>query len=62
MAPMKRVLADLADYLTRELDFSRGVFPVTGTGIVPGIEFTLQPGDVVSIQVGSVAIKNRVTT
>jgi len=61
-AAMKRVLAELADYLTRELDFPHGVFLMTGTGIVPGNEFTLQPDDVVSIQVGSVAIKNRVTS
>jgi 2-dehydro-3-deoxy-D-arabinonate dehydratase len=57
---MKRTLSELTEYLTRELDFPHGVFLMTGTGIVPGNEFTLQPDDVVSIQVGSLAIKNRV--
>jgi 2-dehydro-3-deoxy-D-arabinonate dehydratase len=61
-AIMKRTLSDLVNYLTFELDFPHGVFLMTGTGIVPGNEFTLQPDNVVSIQVGSVAIKNRVTS
>jgi 2-dehydro-3-deoxy-D-arabinonate dehydratase len=57
---MKRTLSELTEYLTRELDFPHGVFLMTGTGIVPGNEFTLQPDDVVSIQVGPLTIKNRV--
>jgi 2-dehydro-3-deoxy-D-arabinonate dehydratase len=59
-ATMKRTLSELTEYLTRELDFPHGVFLMTGTGIVPGNEFTLQPDDVVSIQVGPLTIKNRV--
>jgi 2-dehydro-3-deoxy-D-arabinonate dehydratase len=59
-ATMKRTPSELAEYLTRELDFPHGVFLMTGTGIVPGDNFTLQPDDVVSIQVGSLTIKNRV--
>ena len=59
-ATMKRTLSELADYLTRELDFPHGVFLMTGTCIVPGNEFTLHPDDVVSIQVGASAIKNLV--
>jgi 2-dehydro-3-deoxy-D-arabinonate dehydratase len=60
-ATMKRTLLELAEYLTLELDFPHGVFLMTGTGIVPGNEFTLQPNDVVSIQVGPLTIKNRVS-
>ena len=59
-ATMKRTVSELTEYLTRELDFPHGVFLMTGTGIVPGNEFTLQPDDVVQIQVGALTIKNRV--
>ena len=59
---MKRTLSELAEYLTRELDFPHGVFLMTGTGIVPGNEFTLQSDDVVAIQVGPLTIKNRVSS
>jgi 2-dehydro-3-deoxy-D-arabinonate dehydratase len=61
-ATMKRTLSELAEYLTLELDFPHGVFLMTGTGIVPGNEFTLQLDDVVSIQVGPLTIKNRVAS
>jgi 2-dehydro-3-deoxy-D-arabinonate dehydratase len=59
---MKRTLSELTEYLTRELDFPHGVFLMTGTGIVPGNGFTLQPGDVVSVQVGAMTIRNRVVS
>ncbi len=38
---MKRSFQDLADYLCRELEFPNGVFLMTGTGVVPGEDFTL---------------------
>ena len=57
---MKRTLSELVEYLTRELVFRHGVFLMTGTGLVPGNEFTLQPEDVVVIQVGELSIENRV--
>jgi 2-dehydro-3-deoxy-D-arabinonate dehydratase len=57
---MKRTFSELVEYLTRELDFPHGVFLMTGTCLVPGDEFTLQPDDVVSIQVGELMIENRV--
>ena len=59
-ATMKRTLSELTEYLTRELDFPHGVFLMTGTGIVPENEFTLQPDDVVQIQVGEIGLENRV--
>lgn len=59
-AMMKRTLAELTEYLTRELDFPHGVFLMTGTCVVPGDNFTLQLGDVVRIQVGEVELENRV--
>jgi 2-dehydro-3-deoxy-D-arabinonate dehydratase len=59
-ATMKRTFTELVEYLTRELDFPGGVFLMTGTCLVPGDEFTLQPDDFVFIQVGELAIENRV--
>jgi 2-dehydro-3-deoxy-D-arabinonate dehydratase len=46
---MRRSLADLVSYLTRALEFPHGVFLLTGTGIVPPDDFTLQQGDEVHI-------------
>ena len=57
---MKRSLTELADCLYDELDFPQGVFLMTGTGIVPPDEFSLQPGDVVHISVGDLKIENEV--
>jgi len=46
---MKRQPLELADWLFRELSFPHGCYLMTGTGIVPPDDFTLQQGDVVSI-------------
>ena len=58
---MKRMLPELVEFLTRELDFPQGVFLMTGTCLVPD-NFTLQAEDVVSIQVGETKIENKVQT
>lgn len=58
-ASMKRRLPELVEFLTRELDFPQGVFLMTGTCLVPD-EFSLQPDDLVSVQVGEARIENRV--
>lgn len=42
---MKRKHQDLVDYLFRECNFPQGCFLMTGTGIIPPDEFTLQVGD-----------------
>ena len=57
---MKRALPELVEFLTRELDFPQGVFLMTGTGLVPDSEFTLQARDVVRVQVGKLTIENKV--
>ena len=49
---IKRSLDELADYLFMELDFPKGAFLSTGTGIVPGQDFSLTHGDVVAITIG----------
>lgn len=56
---MKRTLPELVEFLTRELNFPQGVFLMTGTCLVPD-NFTLQPEDVVTVQVGKLKIENRV--
>jgi 2-dehydro-3-deoxy-D-arabinonate dehydratase len=58
-ASMKRMLPELVEFLTRELDFPQGVFLMTGTCLVPD-NFTLQTEDVVIIQVGETKIENKV--
>jgi 2-dehydro-3-deoxy-D-arabinonate dehydratase len=49
LAQMKRSPEELVGYLFRETSFPSGVFLMTGTGIVPGQDFTLRSGDEVSI-------------
>jgi 2-dehydro-3-deoxy-D-arabinonate dehydratase len=56
---MKRTFPELVEFLTRELDFPHGVFLMTGTCLVPD-DFTLQPGDLVAVQVGEMTIENNV--
>ena len=56
---MKRTLPELVQFLTRELNFPQGVFLMTGTCLVPD-NFTLQPEDVVTVQVGETRIENKV--
>ena len=60
ISQMKRTFEDLAAYLVRELAFPHGVFLMTGPGLVPPDSFTLTPGDVVTVQVGALVLKNPV--
>jgi 2-dehydro-3-deoxy-D-arabinonate dehydratase len=48
---MHRTFADLIEYLFRGNEFPHGVFLMTGTGIVPPSEFTLQDGDEVTVRI-----------
>lgn len=57
---MKRECAELVEYLTREMTFPQGAFLMTGTGIVPGSDFTLQQDDSVTITVGELTLRNDV--
>ena len=57
---IKRTLPDLVNFLCREMDFPHGVFLMTGTGIVPTDEFTLQAGDMVRIEIASLRLENEV--
>ena len=51
LSDMKRSLEELRDYLLRELELPNGAFLMTGTGIVPDHDFTLQPNDEINITI-----------
>jgi len=53
---MKRTFVELVDWLMRENTLPQGAFLMTGTGVVPPDEFTLQAGDVVSIAVPELGV------
>ena len=57
---MKRSFEELAAFLGKELAFPSGAFLMTGTGIVPEEDFTLEPGDLVGISVGDLFLENEV--
>lgn len=54
LAQLKRTPSELAGFLFRDNTFPTGTFLMTGTGIVPGDEFTLQSGDVVKITIDGI--------
>ena len=54
LAELKREPKLLAEYLFRENSFPTGAFLMTGTGIVPGDDFTLAIGDVVKISIDGI--------
>lgn len=51
---LHRKLDDLVGWLFRENDLPNGAFLLTGTGIVPPDEFTLEDGDSVSITISGI--------
>ena len=48
---MKRTHEELVSYVYRECSFPYGCLIMTGTGIVPGNDFTLQSGDEIKISI-----------
>ena len=58
---MKRTAVELVSYLFRESSFPNGCYLLTGTGIVPGKDFTLESGDQIEITIEAIgALRNRV--
>jgi 2-dehydro-3-deoxy-D-arabinonate dehydratase len=58
---IKRKFSELRDYLFRSQTFPKGALLLTGTGIVPGDDFTLRRGDEISITVSGIGtLTNRV--
>lgn len=57
---IKRPLQELVDYLRRELTLPNGVFLMTGTGLVPPDDVSIEPGDQVRITIGGLTLENPV--
>jgi 2-dehydro-3-deoxy-D-arabinonate dehydratase len=51
---IKRTFGELAEYLFRSQTFPNGAILLTGTGVVPSDDFTLQAGDVIRIDVSGI--------
>jgi 2-dehydro-3-deoxy-D-arabinonate dehydratase len=51
---MARTFEDLIDYLGRDNTFRHGACLLTGTGIVPGDDFTLRRGDIINITIDGI--------
>lgn len=61
LAELKREPKELVEFLYRDNSFPQGVFLMTGTGIVPGDDFSLARGDLIRIHVDGVGtLENRV--
>lgn len=54
LAQLKRRPSELAGFLFRDQSFPNGTYLMTGTGIVPDGNFTLQPGDEIRIEIAGV--------
>ena len=51
---IKRTFEELVNYLCRSQTFAHGAVLLTGTGIVPPDDFTLQPGDRIEISIDGI--------
>ena len=61
ISQMKRTPEELVSFVYRECSFPNGCLIMTGTGIVPGSDFTLQSGDEIAITIDSIGtLKNTV--
>jgi 2-dehydro-3-deoxy-D-arabinonate dehydratase len=54
LSQLKRRPEELIAYLYRECTFPAGVYLMTGTGIVPSADFSLAPGDRISIHIDGI--------
>ncbi|MBK8095077.1 MAG: fumarylacetoacetate hydrolase family protein [Verrucomicrobiaceae bacterium] len=54
LAQLKRTPSELAGFLFRDNTFPTGSFLMTGTGIVPGDDFTLRSADIVHITIDGI--------
>jgi len=53
---IKRSFEELVDYLFRSQTFPNGAILLTGTGIVPGDDFTLAMGDLIRIEISGIGV------
>jgi 2-dehydro-3-deoxy-D-arabinonate dehydratase len=56
LAELKREPGQLAEFLFRDNSFPDGVFLMTGTGIVPGDDFSLASADVIRIEIDGIGV------
>src|SRR5437764_3538528 len=56
LSELKRDPQQLIEFLFRDLSFPQGAFLMTGTGIVPGDDFTLQHGDAIRITIDGIGV------
>ncbi|HEX9201272.1 MAG TPA: fumarylacetoacetate hydrolase family protein [Acidobacteriaceae bacterium] len=56
LAELKRDPKQLAEYLFRDNSFPDGALLMTGTGVVPGDDFTLASGDVIRIAIAGIGV------
>ena len=56
VSQIKRSFTELVEFLFRSQDFPNGAVLLTGTGIVPPDDFTLQPGDRVRIEISGIGV------
>jgi 2-dehydro-3-deoxy-D-arabinonate dehydratase len=62
LAELKRDPKELVEFLFRDNSFPHGALLMTGTGIVPGDDFTLASGDVIRISIDAIGtLENTVT-
>ena len=54
LTELKRDPKQLVEYLFRDNSFPDGAFLMTGTGIVPGDDFTLAKGDEIRISIAGI--------
>ena len=56
VSQIKRTFTEMAEYLFRSQTFPHGAVLLTGTGVVPGDDFTLNAGDVVRIEISGIGV------
>lgn len=56
ISEMKRSFAELVSYVYSEMKFPNGCLIMTGTGIVPGHDFTLLSGDMIRIKIDNIGV------
>jgi len=54
ISQMKRTVGELVSFAYRECSFPHGCLIMTGTGVVPGNDFTLQSGDEIIISIDNI--------
>ena len=54
ISQIKRTFQELVSFVYRECSFPHGCLIMTGTGIVPGSDFTLQSGDQIKISIDNI--------